>query len=357
LRLGKTSRESLPVHGRALAEPMKDFSIQPATLTPAEYNSLLGFAQRAGAKVISMDVSWSSYEPNGPAPAGEWSNLDAFVNDAGHRGMKLRFQLVGFPDWARDRGDPSSAAAAWLAPSSPAELARWSQFVTRVVRNFGPKVTYYEIWNEENISTFWSAGPNPSQYANLLERSYLAIKAIDPSAEVMFGGLSRNDVGFLKRTYDAIDRQFPATAVRDDHFFDILGVHPYSDNRSPSAVKSNEVYHDAWGTMDENFLGIELLHNLMAAQGEGWKHLYIGEYGFSTAAWERPSAPSPTPPGPGTSRRPSPSSPGLGYVDGLCWYYTYSTPWNPSSWALLQGSYPNYRPTRTFEALVRVPNA
>jgi hypothetical protein len=333
---------------------MKDFSIQPATLTPAEYNSLLGFAQRAGAKVISLDVSWSSYEPNGPAPAGEWANLDAFVNDALQRGMKLRFQLVGFPDWARDRSDPSSAAASWLAPSSPSELGRWSQFVTRVVRNFGPKVTYYEIWNEENISTFWSAGPNPAQYANLLERSYLAIKAVDPSAEVMFGGLSRNDVGFLKRTFAAIDRQFPATAVKDDHFFDILGVHPYSDNRSPGAVESNEVYHDAWGTMDENFLGIELLHNLMAANGEGWKHLYIGEYGFSTAAWGSFS------PVPDATRakyltKAFALAARLGYVDGLCWYYTYSTPWNPSSWALLQGSYPNYRPTRTFEALAAVP--
>ena len=98
----------------------------------------------------------------------------------------------------------------------------------------------------------------------------------------MFGGISRNDVGFLKETYDAIDRQFPATAAKDDHFFDILGVHPYSGNRSPEAIVSNEVYHDQWGTMDENFLGIELLHNLMAQEGEGWKHVYIGEYGFST---------------------------------------------------------------------------
>ena len=94
-------------HGPALLEPMKDFAIQPATLTPPVYNSLLSIAQRAGAKVISLDVSWSSYEPNGPAPAGEWTNLDAFVNDALARGLKLRFQLVGFPEWARDPGDPS----------------------------------------------------------------------------------------------------------------------------------------------------------------------------------------------------------------------------------------------------------
>ena len=107
--------------------------------------------------------------------------------------------------------------------------------------------------------------------------------------------------------------------------------------------------------MDENFLGIELLHNLMAPEGEGWKHVYIGEYGFSTASWEglQPRV-----------RRDQRAvylteafalAARLGYVDGICWYYTYSTPWNPSSWALLQGSYPNYQPTRTFEALAAVP--
>jgi hypothetical protein len=333
---------------------MKDFGIQPATLTPDEYNSLLGYAQRAGAKVISLDVSWSSYEPTGPAPAGEWTNLDAFVKDVVGRGMKLRFQLVGFPDWARDPGDPSSAAAYSLAPSSPAELSKWSQFVSRVVRNFGSEVTYYEIWNEENLSAFWSQGPNPSEYANLLETSYVTIKAIDPAAQVMFGGISRNDVGFLKETYDAIDRQFPATAAKDDHFFDILGVHPYSGNRSPEAIVSNEVYHDQWGTMDENFLGIELLHNLMAQEGEGWKHVYIGEYGFSTASWEG-FAPVSDATRAQYLTDAFTLAARLGYVDGLCWYYTYSTPWNPSSWALLQGSYPNYQPTQTYAALAAVP--
>ena len=259
------------------------------------------------------------------------------------RGLKLRFQLVGFPDWARSQTDPSSASAPWLAPTSPRELAEWRHFVSRVVGNFGSKVSYYEIWNEENIQAFWWQGPNPSNYANLLETSYVAIKALDPSAQVMFGGLSRNDLGFLKRTYDAIDRQFPKTAVRDDHFFDILGVHPYSGNRSPKAVVAHAVYQDRWGTMDENFLGIERLHGLMKAEGEGWKHVYIGEYGFSTAPWEG-FAPVPDAIRARYVTEAFSLAARLGYVDGICWYYTYSTPWNPSSWSLLQGSYPNYRP-------------
>jgi hypothetical protein len=335
---------------------MKDFAIQPATLTPGEYNSLLDFAQHAGAKVVSLDVTWSSYEPNGPAPQGEWASLDPFVKDAIGRGLKIRFQLVGFPDWARDAGDPSFASSYWLAPSSPAELSRWSQFVTRVVGHFGSEVTYYEIWNEENISDFWAEGPSPAGYAKLLETSYVAIKGIDPSAQVMFGGVSRNDVGFVQQTYGAIDRLFPKTASRDNHFFDILGVHPYTGSRSPAALASNGVYKDQWGTMDENFLGIELLHNLLAKEGEGWKHLYIGEYGFTTAQDE---AFGPVPDATRAKYLTEAFSLAAktGYVDGLCWYYSYVTPWNQASWALLQGSYPNYRRTKTYAALATVPNS
>jgi hypothetical protein len=159
----------------------------------------------------------------------------------------------------------------------------------------------------------------------------------------------------LKQTYDAIDTLFPTTAATDDHFFDVLGVHPYSGNRSPATVKASRVYKDQWGTMDENFLGFELLHNLMTREGEGWKHIYIGEYGFSTANWE---GFSPVPDA--TRARYLTEAFALaaktGYVDGLCWYYLYTTPWNPSSWALLQGTYPNYRATQTYEALAAVPS-
>jgi hypothetical protein len=335
---------------------MKDFGIQSASLTPAEYNSLLGFAQQAGAKVISLDVSWSAYEPNGPAPAGEWTALEAFVQDVRSRGMKLRFQLVGFPQWARDTGDPSYSAEQWLAPTSPGELAEWSKFVSRVVAQFGAQVTYYEIWNEENNQAFWAQGPSPSEYANLLEASYTTIKAADPSAQVMFGGISQNDVGFLQQTYAAIDRQFPATAAPDNHFFDILGVHPYSGAQSPKDNASSNIWKGPFGTMDDNFLGFELLHNLMSQQGEGWKHVYIGEYGFTTSTWESFGAV------PDATRAQYLTdafalAAQTGYVDGLCWYYSYSTPWNPASWALLQGSYPNYTPTQTFEALAAVPTS
>jgi hypothetical protein len=334
---------------------MKDIGIQAATLSPAQYNVLIGYAEKAHAGVISLDVSWSSYEPSRPAPAGEWTSLDAFVNDVRSHGMEVRFQLVQIPQWARSAGSPSFASQPWYAPSTGAELAAWSAWVERLVGHFGTRVKYYEIWNEENGSTFWSQGANPTEYARLLEASYVATMAKDPSAWVMFGGLDRNDVGFLSAVYKAESSLYPAATLKKDfHFFDILGDHPYSGNRSPATALSQWVYRDEWGTMDENFTGFELLRSVMVQNGDGWKHVYIGEYGFSTAPWNSfPGVPD--------AVRASYLSvayrlaAATGYVDGLCWYYFYTTPWNPSSWSLLLGSGSSYQMTDTFKALEAIP--
>jgi len=135
--------------------PLKDLAIQPSLLTVPQWTSLLDLAEAAGSNVIEVGVNWAAYEPTGPAPAHEFSSLSAFVSAVRSRGMKVRFQLFGFPSWARDAGDPSATQAQWLAPQRPDELARWSAFVGRVVSTFGTSVSFYEIWNEENLSVFW----------------------------------------------------------------------------------------------------------------------------------------------------------------------------------------------------------
>jgi hypothetical protein len=330
---------------------MKDLGMQPATLTPNQWDVLLNEAQSAGTKVISLGVSWSSYEPDGRAPAGEWTNLDAFVNDVRKRGMLIRFQLAQIPNWARSAGSPRFSSEQWYGPTTAAELGGWSDFVHRVVSHFGSEVSYYEIWNEENGSTFWSQGANPTEYARLLETSYAAAKAADAGATIMFGGLDRNDAGFLSAVYRAENVLYPSSAVTDHHFFNILGVHPYSGNRAPTAVLSGWVHSDQWGTMDENYTGFELLHTVMTQYGEGTKHIYIGEYGFSTASWNSfPGVPDVT--RAQYLAQAFQLAAAAGYVDGLSWFCFYATPWDPSSWALLLGSGPHYQGTATWKALL-----
>ena len=165
------SEPSMGVAAGRGTEPLKDLDIQPGDLGATEWNQLLDLAQKAGVSVIALDVNWAAYEPRGPARRYEFSELSRFVSDVLGRGLELRFQLVGFPQWARSPGDPSEAAQPLRAPESPAELVLWSHWVKRLVSHFGSEVSYYEIWNEENTTAFWAQGTNPTEYRGSSRRA------------------------------------------------------------------------------------------------------------------------------------------------------------------------------------------
>jgi hypothetical protein len=346
-----TTTTTSPPGGGGSLPLVKDLGVQPGGLTREQVDQLLDTAKSAGTSVVAAGVSFAALEPTSAAPVGEWSTLDAYVTDARARGMRVRFQVYGLPDWARDPGDPGVSTAPWLAPHSSNELGAWSSFLQRLVTHFGTNVAYYEIWNEPNIEDFWWGGPSPSGYAALLHESYTAINGVNSQAKVMFGGLSRNDLGFLQQVYASLDNTY-ATAAADRHYFDILNVHPYTLGRSPTIYSTAYVWTAQFGLMDENFTGFSRLKDYMASRGEGSKHIYIGEYGFPTQAV-------------GAFPAVSDSTRALyladaysiarstGYVEGLCWYYFYPTPWDGAEWTLLDS---NGNGNLTFDALVAVSN-
>ena len=57
--------------------------------------------------------------------------------------------------------------------------------------------------------------PNPAAYAQLLKATYPVIKAADPGATVVLGGLTGNDYPFLEGVY----------AAGGKGSFDAVGVH------------------------------------------------------------------------------------------------------------------------------------
>jgi hypothetical protein len=334
--------------------PLKDLGIDPGLLTAGEWGELLDLAQAAGVQVINTTVNWASLEPSGPAPANEWSDLDRFVAAVHSRHLKLRAQLTGFPNWARDPGQPSEKAAPTLPPIVPDELVRWNGFVSRLAHHYRGSVDYFEVWNEPNISHFWYPRPDPTQYALLLESTYVTLKQADPAVPVVFGRLSRNDIGFLQQVYYAINNQFPHTAVPDHHFFDILAVDPYTGDRSPATVSPQHVYPTEFGLMNENFLGFEQLHAVMAQEGEAYKGIYIAEYGFTTITYSAgfPAVSDAT--RASYLRTAWSLASAQPYVVGFSWFCFYPTAFDPVGFAILQGSPQNWTKTETYWAFASV---
>ncbi len=47
----------------------------------------------------------------------------------------------------------------------------------------------WQVWNEPNIQAFWATGPDPAAYVRMLDAVGAAIRAVDPGAEIVAGGL------------------------------------------------------------------------------------------------------------------------------------------------------------------------
>jgi hypothetical protein len=333
------ARRPVTIAVQGAANPVKDLGMQPLSLTLAQQISLLNLAKQAGVGVINTGVSWATAEPDGSQLSSTvWRTLTQFVADVRVRGMAVRLQLYGLPQWARDPGDPDNSTAPWQAPQGRAELGRWAAWINTVVKHFGTTVSFYEIWNEENTQMFWTQGPSPMTYAALLACSYVAAKRANPRSVIITGGLSTNDVGYLQHLYSALDAYPHASAFHD--FFDLLGVHPYSGGRSPAVNSSRWTVPSTWGTDDTNFLGFVELHSVMAAHGQGYKQIYLGEYGAPVTGYGADTATGFTQISEATrsayvtlAYRLAASQP---YVVALSWYAFYPDRFDPPAWALVR---------------------
>ena len=152
-------------------------------------------------------------------------------------------------------------------PKNPADYA---DFVRYVATRYAGRVSAWEVWNEENTSRFWSTGPSASEYVPLLQAAYPAVKAADPTALVVFGGVSQNDYTYIESAY----------AAGAKGFFDVMAVHPYPGPNPPEHVW----YWD--GRIGQSaFTGFAEVRNSMLARGDD-KPIWLTEFGWSTTTRE-----------------------------------------------------------------------
>ena len=326
--------------------PELDLNIQPGDLTQSGTDTALTLAKEAGAGVISVGVNWISLQGNSASQSIDWASLDNLVQGANSLGMKVRFQVFGIPSWARDPGAPSAAAAPWYPPQSANEIAEWDGFIEQILSHFGSSVAYLEVWNEPNQYQFWYGPPSPTVYARLLSATYVSAKQVDPAVQVIFGGLSRNDIGYLQAYYSVLASDYPG-ASGENNYFDLLGVHPYDDNRSPDTYSTQWIVPGAFGPVDTNFLGMQSMMDVMAAHGDGAKRIYVGEFGYSTTTYNGF-------PGVSDAQRAAwvpeafSAAASLNDVQAISWYYYFPTPTDGSNWAIMSS---NWTPSATYDAL------
>ena len=188
----------------------------------------------SGTTWVRVPVMWRSAEPErlDPPKQYNWSSIDNALSAArADRGnLKIVATITHAPEWA---------APGIKAPIYDHALDDFVMFVEALVRRYNgdgiddapgsPVVTHWEFYNEPDAGERpgdlrW--GESGDQYANMLAAVYPAVKAANPQAQVVFGGLAYDwfqDQGgpFVREFLDDV------LAAGGGNYFDIMNFHSY----------------------------------------------------------------------------------------------------------------------------------
>jgi polysaccharide biosynthesis protein PslG len=205
-------------------------------------------------------VNWETVEPE--PGVFNWADPDNTVHAFASRGRRILLRIHGTPAWAR----PADTFLTY----PPDDVSDFEDFVRRLAARYRGRIDAYEIWNEPNLNYEWGyLSPDAEKYTALLQAAYRAIKAEDPSALVVSGGLATTgdgsdtavgDLVFLQGMYDAGAKGA----------FDALGSHPYAFGNPPD-------YVDPWGL---SLSRVDEQRQVMLANDDADTPVWITELGW-----------------------------------------------------------------------------
>lgn len=226
-----------------------------------------------GGNVVRVNVGWASLQESGPSTWSGWyvDRLDALVDAANARGIKVIATLMDAPCWASSAPDPIKlgCAGAWwsrnvdsYAPTDPAAYAKAARYLTA---RYGTKLAALEMENEPNLPYEFLTADKPGALAALARATYPQAKAGNADVPVLIGSLAYADTAFLRSLY----------AAGISGAYDGISLHPYSDGRAPGSTV---------GPAEHNLVaGLRTLRATQVAAGDS-APLWVTEYGWTTCS-------------------------------------------------------------------------
>jgi hypothetical protein len=197
---------------------------------PDQLKTALDDAKRLGMDYIRVDFGWEDHQSFADYPP-DFSKFDNVVAEANAHGLKVLATIDFPPPWARRDACKDTAAC------PPADNALFANFVKQAVARYSARgVHHWEVWNEPNISA-WAPTPDAADYTKLLVTVSAAIRAADPHAFILMGGLAADHPSpgapFIP-PYDFITAVAKAGGLKA---VDGIGYHPYPDG-DPATSKT-----------------------------------------------------------------------------------------------------------------------
>jgi Glycosyl hydrolases family 39/Beta-galactosidase len=271
---------------------------------PASYSARVGFASHtdylsqadgyrymqrataAGLHWFREDFPWSVLEPQ--QGRFDWRLTDALMTNAARLGGDVVAMAGYSPAWASGHRESDKYP--------PLRASDYARFVAAVAARYGTGGSFWaahreltprplraiELWNEPWLSSFWRPDPSPGAYASLVRAAAPAIKAVDPSMQVLISGDLH--LGWADRRENSWLNGWLASLLKQDlpmAQVDGWSVHPYCGNRGPYQTTirgfADQAYAQQW-LYDQ----LPLIRSMTAAAGK-FKPLWSTEVGWSTS--------------------------------------------------------------------------
>jgi hypothetical protein len=144
-------------------------------------------ARALNATRMRILVEWSRVsDADSPVPSDDpdydWGPIDRAIDTAAAFGLRTQLALAG-PAPAYASGTGRVSIPVW----SP-DPARYVDFARAAAEHFKGRVDRYSIWNEPNYPAWLEPqSQSPVMYRALYQAGYVAIKSVDPTAQVLIG--------------------------------------------------------------------------------------------------------------------------------------------------------------------------
>lgn len=191
-------------------------------------------AQEAKVYWVRWPISWATVEPTNTLPQNyDWDAIDSSTLGATRAGLHPVVTIVDNPDWAANYAN---------GPIDRVDIAEFTEFVGALVERYdgdgwedapgSPVVDYWEFYNEPDAgdelrarfgASYW--GHFGAEYAQMLCAVYPVVKAANPGAQVVLGGLAYDhfepEGGFVREFLDDV------LAAGGGSCFDVMNFHYY----------------------------------------------------------------------------------------------------------------------------------
>ena len=238
-------------------------------------------------------VSWADVEPaEGMRNWNALTGLDEELRNITGKGMQTILNVRAAPSWAQE------VAGYSCGPIKPEKLRAFASFVHGLVARYSVtpyNVKYWEIWNEPDIdyhlvepTSAWGCWGDQSDpyygggyYAEMLKVVYPQIKAADPQAQVLVGGLlldcdPRPGAGCDTLGKSNLPPKFLEGVLLNNggSFFDGVSFHAYDGYQGQLGQYGNPNWESAWNTTGPvSGAKLAYLRNLLTQYGQPDKFL------------------------------------------------------------------------------------